>query len=496
MNEFLINTMLKKKKSIQHYSAVIGLIVGAGFLPSTANAADEDMTYLEEMGKRLFFEKISLNRNMSCSTCHTSGTGGTNGDSNINLEDVAVTGSDGVLVGNLKPPTNKYAQFLNEVGDPEGLELFNVACPVFGGGTAPCGGAFWNGRAKGDLIETVDNIDVFAGLNSKYETMYKKYLGPVADQAHASPFINPLEQAKEDKFKVCTQVRGTTWGRQLYQYAWGEHLYCSYSQVDEIFARFAVALAAWQMSSDNNRFDSKRDLALKNDYDGLFPFDDFTDQENEGHDLFYSFQGARCFACHQSGNDNGVGKFERYTNDRYFNIGVPRNHKIPNDPAPDVGLAATTLNFVDHKGEHKVPTLRNVDKRPYPSFVKAYTHNGWFKSLEQIVHFYNTATVKDTCYDEYITAEEAIAQDCWPAPEISENFAFFGVGNLGLSSEQEAAVVSYLKTLTDTTEVEPPSVYLPYTFDKSRLDHSDEESYEPEAPIYSYRESIRSRYMR
>lgn len=491
MSNISNNTMLKKKKSIQHYSAVIGLIVGVGFLPSTANAADEDMTYLEEMGKRLFFEKISLSRNMSCSTCHTAGTGGTNGDSDTNLGQVAVTGSDGVQVGNLKPPTNKYAQFLNEVGDPEGLKLFDVACPGFA--PAPCGGAFWNGRAEGDLIETVHNIDVFAGLNSKYETMYKKYLGPVADQAHASPFINPLEQAKEDKFKVCTQVRGTTWGRQLYQYAWGEHLYCSYSQVDEIFARFSVALAAWQMSSDNNRFDSKRDLALKNDYDGLFPFDDFTDQENEGHDLFYGQ--ARCFFCHQSGNNNGVGKFERYTNDFYFNIGVPRNHKIPNDPAPDVGLFATTSNS-DHLGEHKVPTLRNVDKRPSPYFVKAYTHNGWFKSLEQLVHFYNTATVKATCSNEYITAEQAIAENCWPAPEINENFAGFAVGNLRLDADQEAAIVSYLKTLTDTTDVEPPSVYLPYTYDKSRLDHNDEESYEPEAPIYDYRESITSRYMR
>ncbi|MGF1879091.1 methylamine utilization protein [Photobacterium frigidiphilum] len=491
MSKKLNGIMLKKKKKIQHYSAVMGLMFGVGFLPNAANASDQDLTYLEEMGKRLFFEKISLSRNMSCSTCHTADTGGTNGDSDTNLVQVAVTGSDGVQVGNLKPPTNKYAQFLNEVGDPEGLKLFDVACSGFA--PAPCGGAFWNGRAEGDLIETVHNIDVFAGLNSKYETMYKKYLGPVADQAHASPFINPLEQAKDDKFKVCTQVRGTTWGRQLYQYAWGEHLYCSYSQVDEIFARFAVALSAWQMSSDNNRFDSKRDIALKHDEDGLFDLDGFTDQENDGHDLFYGQ--ARCFFCHQSGNDQGVGKFERYTNDFYFNIGVPRNHEIPNDPEPDLGLFATTSQN-NHRGEHKVPTLRNVDKRPYPSFVKAYTHNGWFKSLEQIVHFYNTATVKATCSNEYITAEQAIAENCWPAPEVNENLAGFAVGNLRLSADDEAALVSYLKTLTDTTSVEPPSVYLPYTYDKSRLDHNDEESYEQEAPIYNYRESIRSRYMR
>jgi cytochrome c peroxidase len=39
------------------------------------------------------------------------------------------------------------------------------------------------------------------------------------------------------------------------------------------------------------------------------------------------------------------------------------------------------------------PTLRNVDKRPSPDFVKAYGHNGYFKSLKQIVHSYNTRDV-------------------------------------------------------------------------------------------------------
>ena len=38
-------------------------------------------------------------------------------------------------------------------------------------------------------------------------------------------------------------------------------------------------------------------------------------------------------------------------------------------------------------------TLRNVDKHPYPTFVKAYGHNGFVKSLKSIVHFYNTRDV-------------------------------------------------------------------------------------------------------
>jgi cytochrome c peroxidase len=40
----------------------------------------------------------------------------------------------------------------------------------------------------------------------------------------------------------------------------------------------------------------------------------------------------------------------------------------------------------ENLGKHKVPTLRNVDRRA-PGIVKAYGHNCYFKILEAIVHF-------------------------------------------------------------------------------------------------------------
>jgi hypothetical protein len=83
-------------------------------------------------------------------------------------------------------------------------------------------------------------------------------------------------------------------------------------------------------------------------------------------------------------------------------------------------------------GKHKVPTLRNVDKRPYPVFVKAYGHNGFFKSLEEIVHFYNTRDVEE-----------------WPAPEVPQNVNFDELGDLGLTADEEAAIVAFMKTLSD-----------------------------------------------
>ena len=56
----------------------------------------------------------------------------------------------------------------------------------------------------------------------------------------------------------------------------------------------------------------------------------------------------------------------------------------------------------DNLGKHKVPTLRNVAKAPGKGMPKAYMHNGVFKSLKEVVHFYNTRDVED-----------------WPPPEVT-----------------------------------------------------------------------------
>ncbi len=103
----------------------------------------------------------------------------------------------------------------------------------------------------------------------------------------------------------------------------------------------------------------------------------------------------------------------------------------------------------EHEGAQKVPTLRNVDLRPYPEFVKAYSHNGYFKTLKGIVHFYNTRDVKPTCDDPFTSEADAMSQGCWPEPEVDENVNDAELGNLKLTSGQEDAIVAFLKTLSD-----------------------------------------------
>ena len=79
-------------------------------------------------------------------------------------------------------------------------------------------------------------------------------------------------------------------------------------------------------------------------------------------------------------------------------------------------------------GKFKVMSLRNI------AVTAPYGHNGFFATLEQIVHCYNTRDV---------------ALEHWPAPEVAQNMNTRELGNLGLTASEEADLVAFLKTLTD-----------------------------------------------
>jgi cytochrome c peroxidase len=86
-----------------------------------------------------------------------------------------------------------------------------------------------------------------------------------------------------------------------------------------------------------------------------------------------------------------------------------------------------------------------VDKRPRPDFVKAYMHNGYLKSLKEVVHFYNTRDTLGACKGPGDSGEKVT---CWPAPEVLQNLNK-AIGSLGLTDKEEDQVVAFLKTLTD-----------------------------------------------
>ena len=181
---------------------------------------------------------------------------------------------------------------------------------------------------------------------------------------------------------------------------------------------------------------------------------ELTEQEAWGLELFNGK--AMCSACHPS-EPGENGEPPLFTDFTFDNLGVPKNPKNPfysmdkvflDDGSPinpegadwiDPGLGGFLQTrpewealAPENMGKHKVTTLRNVDKRPGIGFPKAYMHNGVFKSLKEVVHFYNTRDVED-----------------WPPPEVPENVNTDELGDLGLTLEEEEAIVVFMKTLSD-----------------------------------------------
>jgi cytochrome c peroxidase len=442
-----------------------------------------DLAALQELGKRVFFDNISDPARQSCSSCHSSATGWTGPSDLINRTIVANPGADPRTVGGRKPPTIAYAFVSPNFGD-SGLAPFPGACDANITGVFCGGGVFWDGRATGEFVGN----EVFAG-DSDLQAAFSAFLGPLADQA-LGPFPNDVEQNVPDgddnglpgAEAVCRHVKRADYS-PLYRKAWGESIDCRESVVDVSFKRIAVAISAWEHSEEVNSFSSKRDIALARDTDstpGAFPLEDFSNKENLGHDLFYGItsplnptgKNANCSACHNSEGPGSTGAepAQLYSDQGFHHLGLPPNADIANfDPAnPDFGLSHHTFpdsaDTSGHAGHFRTPTLRNVAKKPSRNFTKAYMHNGYFKNLEDVVHFYNTATLKldPVRCPAGTTAAQARRRDCWPQAEVNNGGQASGVGllgNLGLTAAEEKAIVAYLETLSDTKTVQPPKKF-------------------------------------
>jgi cytochrome c peroxidase len=95
------------------------------------------------------------------------------------------------------------------------------------------------------------------------------------------------------------------------------------------------------------------------------------------------FGKGKCAECHSGFN---------FTNEQYTNIGVGV------DRAPlDEGRSAISKSIVDF-GKFKVPTLRESAR------TAPYMHDGRVKALENLVAFYNTASLRNTNRDPRIKA--------------------------------------------------------------------------------------------
>ena len=153
-----------------------------------------------------------------------------------------------------------------------------------------------------------------------------------------------------------------------------------------------------------------------------------TTSEERGRFLFFTeynpafpdATGADCAHCH--GGDN-------FENDKYMNNGLDIDANFI-----DFGRQNVTGNASD-KGKFKVPSLRNV------ALTAPYMHDGRFNNLENVIDHYNLVKSSST---------------------LDASFLQQLPGGLQLSVLDKAAIVAYLKTLTDNVLTTDPKYSNPF----------------------------------
>jgi cytochrome c peroxidase len=113
------------------------------------------------------------------------------------------------------------------------------------------------------------------------------------------------------------------------------------------------------------------------------------------------------------------------------------------------------------------PTCRTTEAGHGPFFQKEFFHNGYIKSLKQLVHFYNTRDSVpnpngNKTYAFKVTSGHCPAGTvervtCWPQPEVVGNIDMT-TGALGLTDQEEDQIVDFLMTLTDGYNPNNPAV--------------------------------------
>jgi cytochrome c peroxidase len=264
------------------------------------------------------------------------------------------------------------------------------------------------------------------------------------------------------------------------------------TKANDVFDHWGQSISFLEHSPDISPFTSKIDANLKGNYT-------YTADEAAGATLFRGK--GNCNSCHLDGTtttltptqtDTGTpaNTTPLFTGFCYADLGLPLN---PRDAfyyqtVPDsLGFTANPYGFgyrdlglgtflrsgfgaapnpnsewvqfaPASDGLMQTSTIRNVamtppqcptTEAPGPYFQKEFFHNGYIKSLKQLVHFYNTRDV----YPYNVTSghcPEGTTEkvDCWPMPEVPGNMDMT-IGNLLMTDEEENQVVAILQAATD-----------------------------------------------
>lgn len=357
---------------------------------NVANAA-EQMTEAQ-LGQILFLDpNFSVNRTMSCATCHDPSNSFSDQRENVGLAMVSL-GDDSKSLGTRNTPMAAYSSTSPSFHFDQVLKEY-------------VGGQFLDGRAN-----------------------------TLADQAMGPP-LNPVEMGLPNAKTLVERVKENPFYVSTFKRLYGDNVFdpSSTEAVLPAFQGFANALQAFENTEQFATYDSKYDRFLKGEYD-------LTVLEDLGRTLFFSNNNVNCNSCHMLKTEDSPK--EPFTNHQYRNIGVPSNAQL-------IALGHIQEDFIDHgllenpavddlkyDGKFKNPSLRNV------AVTAPYMHNGVFKELRTVMEF----------YDHYNNTERTINPETgkpWRSPEVPTTVDKEDLKAQALTDRKIDALVAFMKTLTD-----------------------------------------------
>jgi cytochrome c peroxidase len=471
---------------------------------ATSGAAGFGLAQVTQaLGKALIYDQtLSVNNNLACATCHEPYSGFTGGSSFFNATtsadpgSVPITNANGkgpdIRISSRRPQTYAYAPF-----SPV-LHYNNTQNDFYGGN-------FWDMRAGGIRLE-----------NPAAEQAQGPPTNPVEmGNFDIVTYVYKISKSKEAPFFEAFWGKGSlssihfpaniaTFAATPGPAPTPDPLLAMMSQADQnlvisAFDHAAQSTAAYEAGPEVSSFSSKFDFAIANPTSTVLTADELA-----GWNLFRGK--GHCNTCHVDGTEPSTTPITpadvacvdpMFTDFTSTNIGTPQNFALPflfenhpdqfgyvanaaginyldlgvggflanvslavtlKEPNNDIGTGtnpnpAWAILAPQFNGKVQTPTCRDVDLRPYPGFVKAYAHNGYFKSLKALVHFYNTRdTLNGGVHKPAGEPGEGITY--WPFPEVNANVDQT-IGHLGLTDTEENQIVLFLQTLSDGFFVPP-----------------------------------------
>jgi cytochrome c peroxidase len=447
------------------------------------------------LGKVLNFDKnMSPFQTRACAFCHMPYAGFSGPIPSVNLTMVAYPGSVKFRAG--KRTAQRYTY------SPEFPVLnFNTTQAAFFGGN------FWDSRATGYLLGSPD-ANQAQGPPVDTQEHALPDTACIAFRLESASYKSFFEQIWGDELdikfpsnteEICETPGGASvFGTDTMPIKLSPE---DRARANDVYDHWGQSLDQYEASSDVSAYSSKFDAFLKGTYT-------LTTDEMAGYKLFHGK--ANCNSCHLDGRstaptppplqgelpnsvDTGAEANTRPTFTCFgsSNLGVPLNPRdaIYYQNKPDsFGFTANPFGFgfrdlglgtflrsgpgswaspndewtqfaPTSDGKMQTSSARNVAMTPPqcptteaghgPYFQKEFFHNGYIKSLKQLVHFYNTRDV----YPFNVTSGNCPAGkiekvNCWPRPEVKNNLDMT-IGMLGLSDTEENQLVAFLQTLTD-----------------------------------------------